>query len=373
MSRILLLGELSGVHQDLRHGLLHLGHEVVVAHSRLATDEFASDIPLFRPPPGPLSRQSMVREVASQLRHANKMTGFDVVQVMTHKFFNWKIQARMLAWLKARNKKLVIVNTACSKSYNQMASQLAYRPCDDCLKLDLSADRCPYDSKAEREAEELAFGLADAVVSTQYDYSMSLGQHSHASKVVRIALPVNTDVHRYAPLPQGDAVRIYYGETRHGYKGGRHILEALRRFEGSVHSSLATIVHTPRIPFREYLEELDQAHIVIDQANSFSAGMNALYAMARGRVVLTGAEPESSAYFGISPQDNPAINIRPDADQIFEVLRGLVLNRQRLPVIGAMSADYVARYHTAPVVAEKYDLLYRRLLADERGHVSGTA
>ena len=50
--RILLLGELSGVHQELAPGLRALGHEVVVGHGKMANPDFASDIPFYRAPKG---------------------------------------------------------------------------------------------------------------------------------------------------------------------------------------------------------------------------------------------------------------------------------------------------------------------------------
>lgn len=44
--------------------------------------------------------------------------------------------------------------------------------------------------------------------------------------------------------------------------------------------------------------------------------MNAYYALARGRVTLSGAESETMDFYGIPRAENPMINIRPDADLI---------------------------------------------------------
>lgn len=49
--RILLLGELSGVHQELAPGLRALSHAVVNGPSRLAAPGFSSAIPFFQPVP----------------------------------------------------------------------------------------------------------------------------------------------------------------------------------------------------------------------------------------------------------------------------------------------------------------------------------
>lgn len=360
--KILLLGELSGVHQELRDSLNALGHDVTVAHSRLATPEFASDVPLYRPPPGPQNAWQAGRDIVSQLRNARRFAGFDVVQMITQKFFHWKIQGRMMDYVAANNRRLVVVNTTCSADYHDQVQALDYRPCADCMAYDLKADRCLYDRADERAIEQHVFSMADAIVATHFDYSMSMRPTDMTAKVHPIPLPIDTRRHRPSPLPNGERVRIWYGETRYGFKGGRFIAEALDRLAASDLSNQVEIVRTQRQPFRDYLAALDSADIVIDQASSYSAGMNGLYAMARGRVVLTGAEPRALAFMDIDPETCPAINIVPDADQIYEALRRLVIERAQLPDIGRRSAAFIERYHSADVVAAKYDALYNRLL-----------
>jgi hypothetical protein len=360
--KVLLLGELSGVHQELRDSLKALGHDVTVAHSRLATPEFASDVPLYRPPPGPEGVWQAGRDIFSQIRNARRFTGFDVVQMITQKFFHWKIQRRMMDFVAANNRRLVVVNTTCSADYHDQVQALDYRPCGDCMAFDLKADRCLYDRADERALEQQVFSLADAIVATHFDYSMSMRPTPVTRKVHPIPLPIDTRRHRPSPLPNGHRIRIWYGETRYGFKGGRFIGEALDRLASSDLASQVEIIRTQRQPFGDYLAALDSADVVIDQASSYNAGMNGLYAMARGRVVLTGAEPRALTFMGIDPAACPAINIVPDADRIYETLRRLVIERARLPDIGWRSAAFIEQYHSADVVAAQYDALYRRLL-----------
>jgi glycosyltransferase involved in cell wall biosynthesis len=103
---------------------------------------------------------------------------------------------------------------------------------------------------------------------------------------------------------------------------------------------------------------------VIDQASSYGAGMNAYYALARGRVTLSGAEPETMDFYGIPRAENPMINIRPDANTIHDTLVALVENRVALEQIGRRSSAFVERYHSADVIAGQYLSLYRTVLVD---------
>ena len=360
--KILLLGELSGVHQELTPGLRALGHEVVVGHSKLANASFESDIRFFRAPPGGDGPAVWLRDIASQLFNARQLTGFDIVQIITPKFFNWKIHGPMMRFLKRNNRRLVVIATSCSSDYHRRVKELEYRPCNECMKFDLKSERCIYDTPEEQRAEHLTFELADAIVTTHFDYQQALDDTRFAAKTVGIALPIDTARHRPAPMPPTDKLRIWYGETRYGFKGSAFILPALDRLQAGPLGSQIDIVRSGRLEFDDYLTFLDTLHIVIDQASTYGMGMNALYALARGRVTLTGAEPEALAFIGVPVSDNPMINIRPDATQIETSLVQLFEQKNELAALGRKSAAYVARYHASSVIAQQYEALYQRLL-----------
>ena len=363
--KILLLGELSGVHQELSRALRSAGNDVTIGHSRMANPGFESDIPFFRPPPGPISHVARARSVASQLFHAPRLTGFDIVQLITPKFFDWRLHRAMLGYLKRNNRRLVLINTSCTSDYHRRVAELDYSPCAQCKQFDLKSENCLYDRDDERRAEVIAFTAADAIVATQYEYGLSLQDTAFADKLVAIGLPIDTILHRPAPLPAVGPVRIWYGETRFGFKGGGFIKPALDRLAAGPLKEQVEVVQTGRMAFDDYLAFLDSVHIVIDQASTYGAGMNAYYGLARGRVVLSGAEPEALAFHGIPQAENPMINILPDADSIHDTLVALVEDRAALEQIGRRSSAFVERYHSADVIAGQYLSLYRTLLAGE--------
>lgn len=360
--RILLLGELSGVHQELAPGLRALGHEVVVGHGKMANPDFESDIPFYRAPKGSNGATAALRDIASQLFNGRRLTGFDIVQIITPKFFNWKIHGPMMRYLKRNNRRMVVLNVACTSDYFRRVADLAYRPCKECLQFDQQSDRCLYDRPDEQAAEYLAFDLADAIVATHFEYRHALSDTRFAEKLVSIPLPIDTQRHRPLPMPPLNRVRIWYGETRFGFKGSAFILPAIERLEAGPLRDEIEVVRTGRLTFEDYLDFLGTMHIAIDQASSYGMGMNALHALARGRVALTGAEPETLDFVGVSANDNPMINIRPDADMIHDALADLVRRKAELPEIGRRSAEYVERVHAADKIADRYGALYSALL-----------
>lgn len=60
---------------------------------------------------------------------------------------------------------------------------------------------------------------------------------------------------------------------------------------------------------------MSRINIILDDANSYSIAMNGLFSLAKGKIVMGGAEPEGNKELGIDGV-NPVINIKLDVDQI---------------------------------------------------------
>ena len=56
---------------------------------------------------------------------------------------------------------------------------------------------------------------------------------------------------------------------------------------------------TKNIAYNKYINLYDKAHILLDQVYAFDQGYNALEAMAKGKVVFTGAESAFENYYNI--------------------------------------------------------------------------
>ena len=98
---------------------------------------------------------------------------------------------------------------------------------------------------------------------------------------------------------------------------------------------------------------------MIDQCNSISYGMNALYAMAMGKVVLSGNDPVNLMEF--NEKYIPVINICPNENQIFQQLERLILDRNLISKLSHESRMYVEKKHDCKVVAKRYLELFEAL------------
>ena len=91
---------------------------------------------------------------------------------------------------------------------------------------------------------------------------------------------------------------------------------------------------------------------------SFDQGYNALEAMAKGKVVFTGAEKEFEEYYNLN--EKVAINALPDVDYLVSKLSFLIENPEEIIKIGKRARDFIEKEHNYIVIAEKYLEIWKK-------------
>lgn len=153
-----------------------------------------------------------------------------------------------------------------------------------------------------------------------------------------------------------DKIIIFHG-IRNKMKGSDLILEALKIIEEK-YSKEVIVLAKGHIPLNEYLMLLKKSNIIVDQCWGYSYGMNAIYGMAMGKVVLSGNEPECGKEF--VRDDIPVVNILPDVADIVRKLEDLILHQERISEIGEKSRQFVENFHEAKNVASQYIKIFNR-------------
>ena len=148
-----------------------------------------------------------------------------------------------------------------------------------------------------------------------------------------------------------DKIVVFHGIIRPVDKGTKYIKAAMERLQKEYPDEVECRAEGG-LPLNEYLELLDRTNILVDQCCGDYVGMNGLYGLAMGKVVVACNDPLNQKE--INGSDCPIVDIGPDADQIFHALEGLILNRKRISEISRLSRKYVERVHDAEVVARKY-------------------
>lgn len=149
----------------------------------------------------------------------------------------------------------------------------------------------------------------------------------------------------------GEKVVIFHGIIRPEEKGTPFIVKAMDMLQEKYPDQVECIAKGG-MPLNEYLPLLNRTNILIDQVYSDSVGLNGLYALAMGKVVLGGNVLENQKEFG--GVISPVINIEPNVEDIFSKLDSLVCHREMIAEISKKSRDYVVKTHDARVIAGKY-------------------
>ena len=144
-----------------------------------------------------------------------------------------------------------------------------------------------------------------------------------------IPLPIDLTNIYYKENKIDSKIVIYHGMTRKKFKGTDYIIKALNKLEKSHGDLVVKIIITEKIPFNSYYKILSKCNILIDQCKSQTYGMNAIIGLGMGKVVLSGAEPKAVSVFGFG-NNCPVINIIPNVNQIYEVLKNIVENPNQI-------------------------------------------
>ena len=132
----------------------------------------------------------------------------------------------------------------------------------------------------------------------------------------------------------------------------RLIEEALKIIQQK-HDAKVNIKTTRSLPYADYIKVYNNAHIVLDQVYSYDQGYNALEAMAKGKVVFTGAEQEWLNHYDLK-EDSVAINALPNAESIAEKLEWLILNPDKIEDISKNARAFIEKEHDYIKIAQKY-------------------
>ena len=118
------------------------------------------------------------------------------------------------------------------------------------------------------------------------------------------------------------------------------------------YASKIEIIIAENLPYQTYINQYNKAHIILDQVYSFDQGYNALEAMAKGKVVFTGAENEFIKYYNLT--EKVALNALPDLDYLVKELDYLIENPNEIIAIGTRARKFIEKEHNYIAVAEKY-------------------
>ena len=370
--KILLVGEYSRLHNSLKEGLVVLGHEVTLIATGDLFKKFPADIQLQRKYDYGLGRKlkivvfklSGIDLTSVALRgQFNKqkelLKGYDVVQLINENPFgvSVSVEREIITYLKDHNKKLFLLSCGTDHISVTYAFQKKFRYSvltpyfDGKISKAQYASVLKYISPKHKAFHDFVFEQIDGVIASDLDYHIPL--EGHKKYLGLIPNPVNVDQLKFTPLIISEKIIIFHGINRRTYfkKGSDYFEKALQIIQKK-YPEKVDIITVENLPYHEYINKYDRAHIVLDQVFAYDQGYNALEAMSKGKVVFTGAEKEFQDYYRL---DAPvAINALPDIQSIANHLEELIMNPDKLIEIGRNATAFIDDHHHYKKIAQKY-------------------
>ena len=357
---ILLLGEYSNVHWTLAKGLRALGHSVTVISDGDGWKNYPRDLSLRRKSTG---KADTARYMLRLLSLLPRMRGYDVVQLINPVFLELRPERiyPVYRYLRRHNRHLVL--GAFGMDYYWVKTGLdgrTFRYSDFNIGPHLRRNDDNDRFIAEwlhGEKGRLNRCIAqdcDGIVSGLYEYDVCY-RSVFPEKTCFIPFPVDlSEVHPRAPHATSGRIRFFIGiqRTRNAYKGTDIMYRALVRLSERYPERME-IVRAESVPYAEYHRLMEGCDVLLDQLYSYTPAMNALTAMAKGIVVVSGGEEENYAILHES-ELRPIVNVTPSEEDVYARLEQLLLHPEQLAVRAEQSRLYVRRHHDHLKVAAQY-------------------
>jgi len=359
--KILLLGDFSSSHYNLQQALKEREHDVTLVSRGDGFKRTPSDVKLYTRKPTENKILGAIKEMYNQYEISKTLRNFDIVQTAAHVFFHNRIDKYLFPKIFDYNKKTVMFHGASTLPYNRFVKTLKYFPCDTCKLYDLPGNKCIHE---EPDAESIEYSLYErynAIVSSHYEYYKSFENTIFKNK--NLFIPIIIKHNKQNILPSFDGkLNVYYGEIRKGFKGGAVIEKAIEMVKSSTYSEKFNFFTSKHIPYDEYIKVINETHILIDQVNSYSYGVNSLIGMSKGKIVLSGAEKEAVEFMGSTVEECPIINIEPTAEDVFNKLISLLNDKKNLRERSEGGISFVQKYHSPEKISQQYETFYQSLL-----------
>lgn len=351
--KILLLGEFSGLNNELKNALIECGHNVTLAASNDFFKAYPTDINLGY---GSNLYSYKIRQLLLPFLNLKKLTGHDVVHVI-----NFYIVPRfsllnlfLIKFLKENNGIVTLAGAGDDPFFvKHSESTMRYSPIPSHELYDRSGK--PYYMRKESHINTMHnyMDSVDGVIPIMYEYYSTFCAAGYSEKTYK-PIPIPIDCNKISfkeNALRNNKVVFFHGLNRRGFKGTFLIEKCFEEFSQKYPKDVECIIDG-NMPFDKYMEFMSKMNVTLDQVFSYSLSMNSLYSMAQGKIVCGGAEQESSIlYSGALP---PVRNLTPNHEQIMGVLEEILANKQLIKDKSEESRIFVEKYHAPSLVAEKY-------------------
>ncbi|MDG1102909.1 MAG: hypothetical protein P8N75_05980 [Ascidiaceihabitans sp.] len=343
--RVLLLHEMSGVHTELKAGLIEIGIDTKIATFGDGWKKYRSDISLGLPSG---IANGAINKIHSQIKLLKSLNEFDVVQSIAPIPFFSPLNQQFQAVAANQVDKFFYIAAGSDAIYRKHVRSLPYYPPHDW-----------YENIRAYKNLDRSLRRSSGIIPVCYEYEYCMKKDGRNPQQTT-PFPINISKHKSSKLATERKLKIFHPLNRldpqNDFKGTSIIKCVFDRLSLK-YSDVAEFIILGGLPHEEYSKLTDGVDIIVDQLNSMSYGMSAAYGLAKGKVVLSGLEKmtRNVEHYG----QCPVINVIPDADDLFEKIEALIIDRSRIRMIGEHSRSYARQFHDHIKVATKFAKLYQ--------------
>lgn len=173
-----------------------------------------------------------------------------------------------------------------------------------------------------------------------------------------IVIPLALDLksYEYTIHPHNDIIIIMHSPTNRGFKGTDYIIAAINKLirEGAAikFKLVENVTHS------QLKEEYKKCDIFIDQIMAGWYGTAAIEAMALGRPVICSIR---ESYFEYIDYGNKIPIIHADPDCIYDSIKYLIENKEKLSEIGVASRKFIEEVHDYRKISNALIKLYSKI------------
>lgn len=361
--KILFVGDYSGMHATLAAQLRRMGHDCTVASGGSFCMNTDRDIDLRRKPGllGSLGYMGKVFRVWPELK------GYDVVMLINPNFLDLRPGKLryFLRELKANNGKIglslagpdpVIVKSQVEDGVLRYSEYM------------IGEEKSPYVKGTPGvlyrwlngqmgDYCRFVYENIDFAASALYEYHIGAKPYLLDTPLTYMGIGIDTrdyDYHEFARKGDG-RLNILVGikSELELYKGTDRLLAAAMEVERR-HPDKCRVTVARDLPLEQYMQKLNEADVVIDQLYSYTPATNALQAMAMGKIVVSGGEPEYYDFIG-EKDLRPIVNVVPDDAAILAEIEKLVLAPDaELKRRSTEGRQLVEKHNDVPKVAHRF-------------------
>lgn len=348
--KVLLLGEFSALHKNLKEGLVEFGHNVDIASSGDGWKSINGDINLGSKRTGFLGIFEKMLNIAKALP---KLKNYDVVQFVAPVIFPryLGINNLIVNYIFKNNCKVFLVGAGCNEPTTADFFEHRFKYPQFYKEIKKSDPNLWCQTEAGRRYDKWFLSKINGFIPIMYEYAQGFRDTHYKKLCPTIPIPMNLKKIFYEDNIILDKLVIFHGLNREGVKGTPLIKQAMDKLQQDYPNDVECIIDG-RMPLDEYLLLLRKTNIVIDQVYSVSIGVNGVYNLAMGKVVIGGGEPEFLEEFGL--EKSPLIPIQADVDDIYRQLEKLVLRKNDILEMGKASRSFAEEVHNYKKVAQQF-------------------